>query len=101
MGISSLQCNFFLKTFASLFYRQPNLQPRRTTLIHQGPPKRFSLHTDRKVLDNGKVRKWTYGKKRQQYTKQNVLVGETGVGKAEKNQEQLDSVKSRCSTPSN
>ncbi|KAG1937927.1 calcium/calmodulin-dependent protein kinase type 1D [Pimephales promelas] len=36
--------------------RQPNLQPRRTTLIHGGPPKRFRLHTDRKVLDdNGKT----------------------------------------------
>ncbi|XP_077083574.1 uncharacterized protein LOC143736765 [Siphateles boraxobius] len=63
--------------------RQPNLQPRRSTLIHQGPPKRYRLHTDRKVLDdNGKVRKWTYGKK--DTSKQNkivLLVGETGAGK--------------------
>ncbi|KAK7177187.1 hypothetical protein R3I93_001233 [Phoxinus phoxinus] len=63
--------------------RQPNLQPRRSTLIHQGPPKQYRLHTERKVLDdNGKVRKWTYGIK--DTSKQNkivLLVGETGAGK--------------------
>ncbi|XDV19474.1 hypothetical protein PO909_024940 [Leuciscus waleckii] len=62
---------------------KPCLPPRRLVLIHRGPPKRFLLHTERKVIDdNGKVRKWTYGKK--DSTKQNkivLLVGETGVGK--------------------
>ncbi|KAK7177186.1 hypothetical protein R3I93_001232 [Phoxinus phoxinus] len=62
---------------------QPNLQPRRSILIHQGPPKQYRLHTERKVLDdNGKVRKWTYGKK--DTSKPNkivLLVGETGAGK--------------------
>lgn len=41
------------------------------------------LHTEKKVIDdNGRVRKWTYGKK--DSSKQNkivLLVGETGVGK--------------------
>ncbi|XP_048041365.1 uncharacterized protein LOC125265289 isoform X1 [Megalobrama amblycephala] len=64
-------------------FGQPNLPPSRSTLIHQGPPKRFCLGTERKVLDdNGKVRKWTYGTK--DTRKQNkivLLVGETGVGK--------------------
>uniref|UniRef100_A0A8C1Y014 AIG1-type G domain-containing protein n=1 Tax=Cyprinus carpio TaxID=7962 RepID=A0A8C1Y014_CYPCA len=63
--------------------RQPSLPPRRSTLIHQGPPKRIRLHTERKVLnENGKVRNWTYGKK--DTSKQNkivLLVGETGAGK--------------------
>ncbi|CAM4491086.1 unnamed protein product [Leuciscus chuanchicus] len=63
--------------------KQPNLPPRTSTLIHQGPPKRYRLHTEKKVLDdNGKVRKWTYGKK--DTSKQNkivLLVGETGAGK--------------------
>uniref|UniRef100_A0A8C1AEW6 Septin-type G domain-containing protein n=1 Tax=Cyprinus carpio carpio TaxID=630221 RepID=A0A8C1AEW6_CYPCA len=53
------------------------------TLIDQGPPKRFRLHTERKVLDdNGKVRKWTFGLR--DIAKQNkivLLVGETGAGK--------------------
>ncbi|XDV19471.1 hypothetical protein PO909_024937 [Leuciscus waleckii] len=55
----------------------------RPTLIHQGPPKQYRLHTERKVLDDhGKVRKWTYGKK--DTSKRNkivLLVGETGAGK--------------------
>ncbi|NP_001124091.1 uncharacterized protein LOC100170780 [Danio rerio] len=55
----------------------------RSTLIHQGPPRRYRLHTERKILDdNGKVRKWTYGAK--DARKQNkiiLLVGETGTGK--------------------
>uniref|UniRef100_A0A671NY11 AIG1-type G domain-containing protein n=1 Tax=Sinocyclocheilus anshuiensis TaxID=1608454 RepID=A0A671NY11_9TELE len=59
------------------------LPPRRLSLIHQGPPKRFRLHTERNDLDdNGKVRKWTYGRK--DTSKPNkiiLLVGETGVGK--------------------
>ncbi|XP_052459286.1 uncharacterized protein LOC128017791 [Carassius gibelio] len=63
--------------------QRPDLPPRRLVSIHQGPPKRFRLHTDRKVLDdNGKVRKWTFGKK--DTSKPNkiiLLVGETGVGK--------------------
>uniref|UniRef100_A0A672PQ73 AIG1-type G domain-containing protein n=2 Tax=Sinocyclocheilus grahami TaxID=75366 RepID=A0A672PQ73_SINGR len=46
-------------------------------------PKRFRLHTERNDLDdNGKVRKWTYGRK--DTSKPNkiiLLVGETGVGK--------------------
>ncbi|XP_059357003.1 uncharacterized protein LOC132095931 [Carassius carassius] len=62
---------------------RPKLPPRRLALIHQGPPKRFRLHTDRKDLDDyGKVRKWTFGKK--DPSKPNkiiLLVGETGVGK--------------------
>ncbi|XP_067297162.1 probable DNA double-strand break repair Rad50 ATPase [Pseudorasbora parva] len=62
--------------------RPPSPQSR-STLIHQGPPKRFRLDTERKVLDdNGKVRKWTYGRK--DARKQNkivLLVGETGAGK--------------------
>ncbi|KAK2915683.1 hypothetical protein QQF64_023859 [Cirrhinus molitorella] len=62
---------------------RPSLSLRRPTLIHRGPPKRFLLHTEKKVLDdNGRVRKWTYGKK--DTSKQNkivLLVGETGVGK--------------------
>ncbi|XP_016422765.1 uncharacterized protein LOC107751538 [Sinocyclocheilus rhinocerous] len=69
--------------FTSIFYRQPRLPFSKLNLIHQGPPKRFRLDTERKVLDeNGKVRKWTYGKK--DASKQNkivLLVGETGVGK--------------------
>ncbi len=69
-----------LRNIASIFYR---LSPSKLILIHQGPPKRFRLDTKRRVLDeNGKVRKWTYGKK---YTsKPNkivLLVGETGAGK--------------------
>uniref|UniRef100_A0A8C2DQM5 Uncharacterized LOC109054314 n=1 Tax=Cyprinus carpio TaxID=7962 RepID=A0A8C2DQM5_CYPCA len=63
--------------------QRPKLPPRRVALIHEGPPKRFRLHTERKDLDdNGKVRKWTYGKK--DTSKPNkiiLLVGETGVGK--------------------
>ncbi|XP_056318599.1 uncharacterized protein LOC130232651 [Danio aesculapii] len=55
----------------------------RSTLNHQGPPKRYRLHTERKILDdNGKVRIWTYGTK--DASKQNkilLLVGETGAGK--------------------
>ncbi|KAK7177201.1 hypothetical protein R3I93_001245 [Phoxinus phoxinus] len=62
---------------------KPRLPPRRPTLIHGGPPKRYRLHTERQVLDdNGKVRKWTYGKK--DPSKRNkivLLVGETGAGK--------------------
>ncbi|KAL1272063.1 hypothetical protein QQF64_031079, partial [Cirrhinus molitorella] len=63
--------------------RQPSLPPRKPTLIQQGPPKRYHLYTERKVLDEyGKVRKWTYGKK--DTSKPNkivLLVGETGAGK--------------------
>uniref|UniRef100_A0A8C1M7I5 Uncharacterized protein n=1 Tax=Cyprinus carpio TaxID=7962 RepID=A0A8C1M7I5_CYPCA len=63
--------------------RQPNFLPRRLTLIHQGPPKRYRLYTQRNVLDdNGKVRKLTYGMK--DTSKPNkiiLLVGETGTGK--------------------
>ncbi|XP_067257085.1 uncharacterized protein [Chanodichthys erythropterus] len=59
------------------------LPANSSTLIHQGPPKRIRLHTERKELDdNGKVRKWTYGNK--DTSKRNIillLVGETGVGK--------------------
>ncbi|XP_073764012.1 uncharacterized protein si:dkey-88n24.11 [Danio rerio] len=55
----------------------------RATLIHQGPPRRYRLHTERKILDdNGKVRIWRYGTKNT--SKQNkiiLLVGETGAGK--------------------
>ncbi|TRY93543.1 hypothetical protein DNTS_022866 [Danionella cerebrum] len=62
---------------------KPSLPPGRPMLIDNGPPKRFRLHTERKVLDEeGKVRKWTYRKK--DPAKQNkiiLLVGETGVGK--------------------
>ncbi|XP_048039551.1 uncharacterized protein LOC125264346 [Megalobrama amblycephala] len=62
---------------------KPSLPPRRPTLIHQGPPKRYRLHTERKVLDDhGKVRKWTFGKKdTRKANKIVLLVGETGVGK--------------------
>ncbi|XP_067257778.1 uncharacterized protein [Chanodichthys erythropterus] len=64
-------------------FGQLSLSPRRSTLIHCGPPKRFCLNTVRKVLDDhGKVRKWTYGNK--DSSKQNkivLLVGETGTGK--------------------
>ncbi|KAF4111671.1 hypothetical protein G5714_008702 [Onychostoma macrolepis] len=63
--------------------RKPKLLPRRLSLIQRGSPKRFGLHTEKKVLDeNGKVRKWTYKKK--DASKPNkivLLVGETGVGK--------------------
>ncbi|RXN08647.1 hypothetical protein ROHU_009542 [Labeo rohita] len=52
-------------------------------MIQRGSPKRFRLQTEKKVLDeNGKVRKWTFGKK--DASKENkviLLVGETGVGK--------------------
>ncbi|KTG28001.1 hypothetical protein cypCar_00048531 [Cyprinus carpio] len=72
-----------LRNIASIFYRQPRLSTSKLTLIHQGPPKRFRLDTKRRVLDeNGKVRKWTYGKK--DTSKPNkivLLVGETGAGK--------------------
>ncbi|KAK7177196.1 hypothetical protein R3I93_001241 [Phoxinus phoxinus] len=63
--------------------RERNLPPNRSTLIHRGPPKRYCLHTERKVLDDhGKVRKWTYGKKDTSKTNNIVLlVGETGAGK--------------------
>ncbi|XP_016356109.1 uncharacterized protein LOC107699385 [Sinocyclocheilus anshuiensis] len=62
---------------------RPKLPPRRPTLIHEGPPKRSRLHTERKDLDeNGKVRKWTYGEKDDSKPNKTVLlVGETGVGK--------------------
>ncbi|XP_067256486.1 uncharacterized protein [Chanodichthys erythropterus] len=62
---------------------KPSLPPRRPTLIHQGPPKRYRLHTERKVLDDhGKVKKWTFGKKdTRKANKIVLLVGETGVGK--------------------
>ncbi|XP_073693726.1 uncharacterized protein [Garra rufa] len=63
--------------------RQQSPSPCRATLIDEGPPKRFHLETERKVLDDdGKVRKWTYGSK--YISKPNkivLLVGETGVGK--------------------
>ncbi|XP_051757308.1 uncharacterized protein LOC127516576, partial [Ctenopharyngodon idella] len=63
--------------------RQLLVPPRRSTLIHGGPPKLYRLHTERKVLDEyGNVRKWTFGIK--DSSKQNkivLLVGETGVGK--------------------
>ncbi|XP_073762304.1 uncharacterized protein isoform X1 [Danio rerio] len=63
--------------------RKPSPLQRKPSLIQQGPPKRFRLHTERKILDdNGKVRKWTYGTK--DASKQNkilLLVGETGAGK--------------------
>ncbi|XP_016356108.1 uncharacterized protein LOC107699384 [Sinocyclocheilus anshuiensis] len=63
--------------------RRPKLPPRRPTLIHEGPPKRYCLETERKVLDdNGKVRKWTYGIKDTSKPNQIILlVGETGAGK--------------------
>ncbi|XP_067308205.1 uncharacterized protein [Pseudorasbora parva] len=63
-------------------FRQPSPQSR-PTLIHQGPPKRFRLDTQRKVLDdNGKVRKWTHGRKdARKKNKIVLLVGETGAGK--------------------
>uniref|UniRef100_A0A673IGE4 AIG1-type G domain-containing protein n=2 Tax=Sinocyclocheilus rhinocerous TaxID=307959 RepID=A0A673IGE4_9TELE len=72
-----------LKTFASVFYRQPSSSPCRSTLIHQGPPKRYYLLTEKKVLDEyGKVRKWTCGiKDNSKPNKIILLVGETGVGK--------------------
>uniref|UniRef100_A0A671RZT3 AIG1-type G domain-containing protein n=1 Tax=Sinocyclocheilus anshuiensis TaxID=1608454 RepID=A0A671RZT3_9TELE len=72
-----------LKTFASVFYRQPSRSPCRSTLIHQGPPKRYYLLTEKKVLDEyGKVRKWTCGiKDNSKPNKIILLVGETGVGK--------------------
>ncbi|KAK2913249.1 hypothetical protein Q8A67_001648 [Cirrhinus molitorella] len=64
-------------------FRQQSISSHKSNLIDQGPPKRYCLDTERKVLDeNGKVRKWTYGSK--DTTKQNkivLLVGETGVGK--------------------
>ncbi|XP_005166693.2 uncharacterized protein isoform X1 [Danio rerio] len=63
--------------------QRPNPPPRRPKLIHRGPPARYLLHTERKLLDaNGKVRKWTFGKR--DGSKPNkiiLLVGETGVGK--------------------
>ncbi len=67
----------------STFSRKPRLPPRRATLIHEGPPKRYRLHTERKSLDdNGKVRKWTYGEKdNSKPNKIVLLVGETGAGK--------------------
>uniref|UniRef100_A0A672KRC8 AIG1-type G domain-containing protein n=1 Tax=Sinocyclocheilus grahami TaxID=75366 RepID=A0A672KRC8_SINGR len=57
--------------------------PCRSTLIHQGPPKRYYLLTEKKVLDEyGKVRKWTCGiKDNSKPNKIILLVGETGVGK--------------------
>ncbi|KAA0703615.1 hypothetical protein E1301_Tti015539 [Triplophysa tibetana] len=63
--------------------RQPTVLPRKSILIDQGPPKRYRLNTERKVLDdNGKVRKWTYGiKDTSKPNKTVLLVGETGVGK--------------------
>ncbi|KAL0189914.1 hypothetical protein M9458_017013, partial [Cirrhinus mrigala] len=59
------------------------LPPRRSSLIQEGPPKRYRLHTERKDLDgNGKVRKWTYGEKDASKPNKTVLlVGETGAGK--------------------
>ncbi|XP_043100844.1 LOW QUALITY PROTEIN: uncharacterized protein LOC122348988 [Puntigrus tetrazona] len=64
-------------------FGQPSLSPSRSTLIDRGPPKRFRLDTERKVLDeNEKVRKWTYGLKDASKRNQIVLlVGETGAGK--------------------
>ncbi|XP_051536025.1 uncharacterized protein LOC127430331 [Myxocyprinus asiaticus] len=63
--------------------RCPMPLPTKPSLIHRGPPVRYRLHTERKVLDDhGKVRKWTYGKR--DTSKQNkivLLVGETGSGK--------------------
>ncbi|KAF4111669.1 uncharacterized protein LOC131544669 [Onychostoma macrolepis] len=63
--------------------RQPRLPPLKPTLIHQGPPKQYHLHTERNVLDEyGKVRKWTYGiKDTSKPNKIVLLVGETGAGK--------------------
>ncbi|KTF77376.1 hypothetical protein cypCar_00047365 [Cyprinus carpio] len=67
----------------SAFYRELRFQESKLTLIHEGPPKRYHLHTEINMLDEyGKVRKWTYGKK--DTSKPNkivLLVGETGVGK--------------------
>ncbi|XP_048039132.1 uncharacterized protein LOC125263974 [Megalobrama amblycephala] len=81
-GSDSRPCGKY-KTFDFLFYRKQILPPHIPTLIHQGPPKRYCLHTERKELDdNVKVRKWTYGTK--DTRKSNIivlLVGETGAGK--------------------
>ncbi|KAK2913241.1 hypothetical protein QQF64_031092 [Cirrhinus molitorella] len=62
---------------------KPRLPPLRPTLIHNGPPKRYRLHTERKDIDhNGKVRKWTYGEKDESKPNKIILlVGETGAGK--------------------
>ncbi|KTF77712.1 hypothetical protein cypCar_00048776 [Cyprinus carpio] len=62
---------------------KPKLPPRRLSLLQRGSPKRFRLHTQRKVLDEyGKVRKWTYRKiDASKPNKIILLVGETGVGK--------------------
>ncbi|XP_073692865.1 uncharacterized protein [Garra rufa] len=63
--------------------RKPKPLPRRLSLIHEGPPKRYRLHTVRKALDEyGKVRKWTFGSKdTRNLNKIVLLVGETGAGK--------------------
>uniref|UniRef100_A0A8C2A2G9 AIG1-type G domain-containing protein n=1 Tax=Cyprinus carpio TaxID=7962 RepID=A0A8C2A2G9_CYPCA len=63
--------------------QKPKLPPRRLSLLQRGSPKRFRLHTQRKVLDEyGKVRKWTYRKiDASKPNKIILLVGETGVGK--------------------
>ncbi|KAK9971282.1 hypothetical protein ABG768_024656 [Culter alburnus] len=68
-----------LAIFCLIFFLPLN----SSTLIHQGPPKRYRLHTERKVLDDyGKVRKWTYGIKDTSKRKKIILlVGETGAGK--------------------
>ncbi|KAK2915790.1 hypothetical protein Q8A67_000164 [Cirrhinus molitorella] len=61
----------------------PSVPPHKPSLIHRGPPKRFRLHTERRVLDdNGKVRKWSFGRKdTRKPNKIVLLVGETGAGK--------------------
>ncbi|XP_073762123.1 uncharacterized protein isoform X1 [Danio rerio] len=62
---------------------RPSPQPRSLKLIHQGPPARYRLQTERKLLDeNEKVRKWTFGTRdASKPHKIFLLVGETGVGK--------------------
>ncbi|XP_073692863.1 uncharacterized protein [Garra rufa] len=81
MAIGYLVSITFLPPFA--FYRKPKLPPRRLSLIQRGSPKRFRLHTEKKLLDeHGKVRKWTFRKKdASKPNKVILLVGETGTGK--------------------
>ncbi|XP_053537622.1 uncharacterized protein LOC124628290 isoform X2 [Ictalurus punctatus] len=55
---------------------------QKSKLISEGPPARYRLLTTRSNLENGSVRKWTFGQRDVKMQNKIVLmVGETGTGK--------------------
>ncbi|KAG9259758.1 hypothetical protein AMEX_G27298, partial [Astyanax mexicanus] len=55
---------------------------KKSTELTSGPPARYRLHTTRSNLEDGKIRKWTFGQKHPNMQNKTILmVGETGTGK--------------------